>query len=335
MLDVIVMGSATLDVFLELESGSQQDKQRICFERGGKFLVENLQIAIGGGGTNVAVGLARLGYKVAYLGKIGSQSNAQRVLQELKQNKVRTQLINTGQGRTGYSVILNADHGDRSILAFKGSNNDLRWEDIPQRGLKARWLYASSLVGQSWETLKKVVVHCHKLGMGICFNPSSYLVQKGAKFLQPVLRYTNVLILNRDEAKLLVNSIKVRGKAAAITSLKDLFKALHALGPIVVCITEGKQGVHVSNGSNYHTIPANKRIKPVDTTGAGDAFGVGFLAGILARYEPVRVAQMGAINAESVIRHYGTKAGLLTWKEMKQALKKLKQSGSKISVKPL
>lgn len=323
MLDVITMGSATVDVFVDLDPGSQKDGRMLCVERGNKALIEKLVTATGGGGTNVAVALSRLGYKTAYIGKIGMGANSKRVLNDLKTNKVKTHLVDHGRGRTGYSIILNAGSGDRSILSFKGSNNDIRWQDIPMRKVKARWLYATSMIGQSWIALEKVVAHCHKRGMGVCFNPSSYLTKKGQGFLKLVLRLTNILILNLAEAKLLVGESY---------GLKDLFVAIHKMGPLIVCITEGKKGAHISDGSNYYSLSADIKLKVVENTGAGDAFGAGFLAGLMARYDVVTAAKMGMTNAEAVLRFYGAKEGLLSWR----ALRQLAESRPcKISVRPL
>ena len=91
MYDVITVGSATVDVyakteFSELLKGKNKE-ECIAYPVGSKILINELTLTSGGGGTNTAVALARLGHKVAFLGKIGSKENSKRVIDDLKKEE--------------------------------------------------------------------------------------------------------------------------------------------------------------------------------------------------------------------------------------------------------
>ena len=275
MYDVITVGSAAVDAFVRtefyrmLKCGYKQTC--IAYPVGSKILVEELNITVGGGGTNTAVALKRLGHKVAFIGKIGLGQNSRRIINNLKDEKVDISLVvRSKQARAGYSIILDSKNHDRTILVFKGSNNDLKFSEINLKKLKAKWFYFSTMMGASFKTLEKLASYAVKNNIKIMFNISSYLAKKGPSYLRNILKKVDILVLNKEEASTLV------GK----DNIQNLLKKLHKLGPKIISITDGKHGVSVlHNGIIYHGKPHN--IKVVDRTGAGDAFSSSFLSGIM------------------------------------------------------
>ncbi len=312
MYDVITVGSGTIDCFMD--TGSRLFKNvkggSVKVPFGSKILVENLEINTGGGGTNTAVSLSRLGLKVAWLGKIGSGSNSRRILEQMKREKIDTSLVCRAKGsRTGFSVILDAKGHDRTILAFKGSNDDLSWNEVKKSKIRAKWLYCSSMVGKSFKTLEKIVAFARKNNIKVAFNPSSYLAKRGAGYLKKMIKNTNLLVMNDEEAGYLTKTRNIR------KSLKNLAK----LGPEIVVITQGKRGCHAYDGKKTYSIKPHN-IKVIEATGAGDSFASAFLAGMMKKNDIKFALKLGLANAESVITRYGTKNKLLTWNE---ALKKI------------
>ena len=304
MYDVITVGSATVDAFVDTENKLFIGKKRIHVPFGSKLLIEDLRFDIGGGGTNCAVALSRLGLKTGYVGKIGVGTNSQRIVNLLKKEKISLSLVSRGGERTGFSIILDAKGHDRTILAYKGSNDDLRYSDIKKNKLNTKWFYFTSMMGESFQTLKKLAVFAEKNKIKILFNPSSYLARKGKGYIMEILKRCNILILNKEEAGLLLNK----------SSVKSLLLGLYKLGPEIVVITEGVKGVYAYNGEqSYFLKPHN--IKVLEATGAGDSFGAGFLAGMIKKDDVEFALQLGLAEAESVITHYGAKNKLLKWGE--------------------
>lgn len=326
MYDVITVGSAAVDVYVKTEfSETLNGKNReecIAYPVGSKILINELTLTSGGGGTNTAVALARLGHKVAFLGKMGSKENSRRVLDDLKRERVDTSLIvSSKKGRTGYSIILDSIKHDRTILVFKGSNNDLRINEIKLKKLRTKWFYFSTMMEESFRTLEKLASYAVKNNIKIMFNISSYLAKKGTRYLGNILKKINILVLNKEEACILV------GKG----SIDVLLKKLHKLGPETVAITDGKRGVYIFN-NNYFYYGKPHNIKVIESTGAGDAFASSFLSGMIKKNDIEFAMKLGMANAESVIQHHGAKNILLGYKE---ALNIIKKRPTKISKRKL
>lgn len=327
MYDVITVGSSTVDAFAKTNFSElikimrpEGETDFLAYPTGAKILIEELRFTTGGGATNTAVSLARLGHKVAFLGKLGGDENADFIIKKLKKEKVDI-IASKGKGLSGYSMILDSLEHDRTILAYKGANNEFKYKDIPLKKIKTRWLYFSAMMGKSFEALEKLSVFAKKKGIKVAFNPSSYLAKKGKDFLSKILSNTSILILNDEEAKLIVGS----GKA------EELLIQLSELGPEIVVITMGGKGAAVYDGKFVY-IAKPKKIKPVETTGAGDAFASSFLSGIIKKNNIEFAIRLAQANAGSVIQHHGAKNKLLNYK---QALDFIRKGNLKIKKKEI
>ncbi len=316
MYDVITVGSATVDVFADSESElikirtAKETEEWIAYPSGAKILIKNIEFYTGGGGTNTAVCLSRLGHKVAYVGKLGDDSNSDMVLDELKVERVDFLGVRT-KGMCGYSVILTNLDRDRSILAYKGVNNELRYDELNMRKLKTKWFYFSAMMKDSFETLEKLAAYAEKNKIRIAFNPSNYLAEKGTTFLSKILSRTEMVILNKEEAELLV------GKGPVI----ELIRRIMGCGPKLVVVTDGKKGAHTwHKGTYYHIVPANVQV--LDTTGAGDSFAASILSGMIKKNDIEFSLKLAQANAESNVMFPGAKNKVLTYKEALAALKK-------------
>ncbi|MBT3304617.1 carbohydrate kinase family protein [Candidatus Woesearchaeota archaeon] len=300
MLDVVCMGSSTIDLFVNVNKSMKQ------IHPGDKTLVSNLDYETGGGGTNGAVSLARLGCKVAYLGKVGDDHNGERILKELKKENVKVIKTKLSKLRTSFSVLLETKEKDRTIFTFKGANNDLSLDDFKLKKVRAKWLYMTTHLNKSFKTCKEVARYVKKRNTKILFNPSQYLAKQKSK-ISPILKLTDIIVLNKVEAQLMTKSK---------SGTKQLAKIISSYGPKTVIITEGKKGVYYFDGVNEFKIPA-KPTKVVSTAGAGDAFTSGFLAARIKGEDIKTALNIGMKNASSVLKHLGTKNKLLTWSEMR------------------
>ncbi len=308
MFDVITVGSATVDAFVRTGNklfGKAQHNNCVMVPFGSKILVDDLRFEIGGGGTNTAVALRRIGLKVAYLGSVGVGNNSSMVLNLLKKEKVDTSLVQSGGGRTGFSVILDASGHDRTILTFKGNNDQLDFDRIPKGRLKTKWFYFSAMLNKSFGTQKKLAAFAVKNKIKIAYNPSAYLARMGAGYIKPILLKTDLLVLNREEAAYLV------GKQSIQNTLKKLLR----LGPKIVAVTDGARNAYVTDGNEvFWTNPPN--IHVVESTGAGDAFASTLLAMIMKNKTLGFALAAAVANSQSVISHHGPKNILLSYSEV-------------------
>jgi ribokinase len=319
MYDVITVGSATVDVFAKTHFSElikiidpKGETDLLAFPSGAKILIDELEFTTGGGGTNTAVALTRLGHKVGFIGKLGTGTNSDFIHRNLKKEKIDL-LCSHGKGHAGYSVILDTLEHDRTILTYKGINDELRNEDVPYKKLKTKWFYFGAMLEESFRTLERLAEFAQQRNIKIAFNPSTYLAEKGVHQLKHIISRTELLVLNKEEACLLVGKDTMEGL---------LFK-LRNLGPKIVVITDGKNDLYVIY-EKYIYSSKPPFVKIIDTTGAGDAFAASFLCGIIKKKDIEFAIKLGIVNSQSVITHYGAKNLLLTFNEAMKQIKKIK-----------
>ncbi|MGV8168812.1 MAG: carbohydrate kinase family protein [Candidatus Nanoarchaeia archaeon] len=282
----------------------------LAYPLGAKILVQELHFEIGGGGTNTAVSFARLGLKTGYLGKIGRDNNGLQVYNLLHREKIS--FLGTFGEKTGYSVVLDSQADDRTILTFKGCNDEFDFRKSDKKNLKTKWFYLCSMTNSSFKSLIDCAVFAGKNKIKVAFNPSRYIVLKGAKSLMPIFKNTNVLVLNREEAEILSGKKELE---ESLFQLKEWIKDY-------VVVTDGGNGCWCFDGQKIIRARPLKNIKIKETTGAGDAFASAFVAGLMKGKDAVSSVKMGMLQSESVIRYIGAKNILLSERKMSQLLKK-------------
>lgn len=319
MYDIITIGSATFDVFAKTDAelititANNSKEQLIAYPSGSKILMKSLHFSVGGGGTNTAVAASRLGLKTAYLGNIGKDDHGRQILDLLK--KERVDFLGTiSEDMTNYSVILDSNDEDRTILVYKDASEKLQWKNIDKERLMAKWFYFCAI---DIKILEKLSEYAHKKGIKVAFNPSNYIASKGSEYLKKILKNTDLLILNDEEAALLVGKYP----------LPIQLSRLQALGPKIVVITLGSLGAEVIYSDIIYGCDAIK-VKVHETTGAGDTFGSSFLSGLILKNSVEYGLKLGIANSSSVVSAIGPKKGLLKSSEADNLISK-----SKIKIK--
>jgi ribokinase len=298
--DIVTFGSAVIDTFIHTDVYEKKDF--ISYPVGEKILIENLKFSVGGGGTNTAVAFSRLGLKTGCICGIGDDVNGMKILQCLKKEKVKFIGKLDLHEMSGYSAILDSRGGERTILTYKGANNGIKLRDLRTREIKTKWLYYSALLGNSFKTQKKLARIFYKRGTKIAFNPSSYIINN--EDIRSILRITEVLILNKEEAEMLKKRYEARG---------ETIKALRSLGPKIVIITNKDYPVVCYDGKQFYYTKPHK-IKVVERTGAGDAFASGFVAGRIVGWPINRCLKLALLESEAVIMSRGAKNNLIRMK---------------------
>ena len=285
---------------------------------GAKILVDALCACPGGSGINSSISLSRLGFKVGTVTKLGTDLNADSILHTLKKENVSFLGVK-GKGNTGFSVVFSGLRGNRTLLSYKGNNDKLSSRDIVQSKLKTKWFYFGTMLNTSWKTQCTLARYAKKNGINILFNPSLYLAERGRKFLQPVLSACSLLILNKEEASAI---------AGSAGNVKTLLKKLQRNIPLVV-ITDGPHGAQAYNGMTFYSVHP-KRVTVKEPTGAGDAFGSGYMAAIIKGKTLEEALTWGTVNSASVIGYTGGQRGLLKEAELPEWLARTKSSEMKV-----
>jgi len=319
MYDVITVGSNTIDVFAYTErtrsiliKGIGDETTYISYPAGSKLLIDELDFYIGGGGTNTAAGLKKMGLSVGYIGRLGNDDNGQKILEYLEDESIDFLGCKSDDPdeKNGYSIVLDSIEKQRTILAYKGANNLLRLDDIDLKSCDTKWFYLCSMVGDSFDVLKGLASYSIKNSIKYLFNPSNYLAEKGPEYLSEVLRHAYILVCNYEEAKLLAQGSDIKG----------ILKKIKSYGPKIVVITGGSKPVYCIDIDDiiYQVNPLDVRIAEV--TGAGDSFGSAFLASYIKETDTSIALKVAIANASSVLQYKGAKRKLLDYSEAKRII---------------
>lgn len=308
MFDIITIGSATRDVLLKAEgfelrkhadspSGIEQ-----CFPLGSKLEIQEIVFTTGGGGTNAAVTFGRQGFKSACVGVIGNDINGREVLEKLKQEKVKPLFQVHDDDATAYSVILVHPNAERTILSYKGEGQHFDVERVPFGKLKAKWFYISSLGGH-YDLFEALVNHAVKNGIKVACNLGGKEIELGLEKIKLLLAQIDIFITNKEEAVSLLGEKQTRDAEWILGELQKIVKG-------IVVLTDGHNGVKVGAGGREFS--AGVPDSPVvERTGAGDAFGSGFVTEYMRSGDIVKSIQLATANASSVVTKFGAKAGIL------------------------
>lgn len=313
--DIITVGSAVIDAFVETKL--REKNREMILPVGHKLLVDHLGFATGGGGTNTAATFSKMGLKTGFLGKLGRDENAKVILKELKEKKVDFLGVQ-GREPTGYSVVIDSKYRDRTILTFRGANENLRFEELKKSKLDTGWFYFSTMNEKSLETQVKLSEIARKNGARIAYNPGAHIISAEREKVLRILKRCEVLILNEIEAENLVG-----------TNDEEAFDKIRKLGPKVVAITYGENGNKVYDGNFLYRSDVNN-VKVVERTGAGDAFAAGFLTAYIKLNDVEKAVKIGSANAESVIQKKGAKNGILYWGEALRKMNSIRVSSKRI-----
>lgn len=307
MPDVLCVGSATVDHFLTITTSFS------AIHPGDKVLAKDFVVHTGGGASNAAVALRKLGVNARLLTKLGKDHNAAFILKELQQFHVTNAARQRSRKPTDVAFIVSSakDH-NRIIYVHKGASEDLAVADCP-RQLNVPWIYLASVTGKAFPVALFLTQQARRKNLQLLFNPSLYLAEQGKRKLSLILKSTTLLVLNKEEAR-----------AVLLRKEKDislLLQGLQKLGPKTVIITDGPRKLSALHaGKIYSLTPPH--VPVVETTGAGDAFTAALLAGIVKGLPFADALRLGEANASSVIQKVGAKEGLLSAAGAKRFLKK-------------
>lgn len=309
MLDVITIGTATRDAFVRSQEFKIKSSpmflagESLCLPAGAKIDVDDIVFATGGGATNAAVTFARQGFHTACLCRIGNDVSGREVLANLKSEGVSTGLVVEDHNlKTAYAILILAPNGERTILVYRGASEKFEKNNINFRTLQAKWFYVSGSV--PLEVLNIILNRAGEIGAKTAINPAKSQIRLGLKGLADILEKINVLILNREEGAYLTG-IDYKKE-------EKIFKTLDEHVEGLVVLTDGPKGVLVSNGRSIFEAGIFKNETVVDRTGAGDAFGSGFVAGLMARDDIQYAIKLASANAASVVEKIGAKEGIVT-----------------------
>ena len=296
---VAVLGAAAMDWVARVRELPRRD--------GIAYADEYLPMP-GGSGGNVAVGVSRLGHGVRFLGVLGGDEGGRLLLDEFKAAGVDVSAVRVDPDQRSSACFIALDaRGERLIFSLGG----VALYDRPEQ-VQPAWLNGVPVlfIADAYAEVAVQAMDCLDKGARVVFNPGGLMAAAGSDYLEPFLRRADVLIASRVEAETMT------GLAEAEPAARELARR----GPGVVMVTLGSRGALVLEGDHLTNVPALPVRSVVDTTGAGDAFSSGVLAGHLEGLSWVESARLGCAAASVKIGHLGARGGLLDRRQLETLL---------------
>lgn len=337
MFDVITIGSATMDVFVECDdanivsaSTKCSKSEFMCYPYGAKVEVTEFTSNTGGGGVNTALNFANFGFKTSAICKIGDDIYSKGVLEALEKSTLDlSNVIQDKSVSTGFSIILLSFQGDRTVLAQRGANATLKKSEINFDAIKqAKFLYIAPLSGESNKVLTSIVEFANQNGIKVCFNAGTTSIKRGFEYIKKIIDTAQIVVMNKEEASM-CTKIDVRPDSRNETfsnelihpDVKEMLKKLKINEKQIIVITDGKTGAYAYDGEKFYQC-SNFPAKVISTLGAGDAFASTFCAALERTNSDIGKSLMYAsVNSASVVSNFGASEGFLTFDEIEDKLK--------------
>lgn len=301
---ILSVGAATQDVFLanspEFNPISVDATHDLVeLELGSKIDVNNIEILTGGGATNAAVTFSRQGLKSSFMGVIGDDLTGDQILKVLDEEYVDTSRVERiSSHKTDYSTIIIAPNGERTILTYRGASGYITADNFELKYGEFNWVYVSNLAGRT-DAISKLFEESSKKGALIAWNPGKKELAHPGK-VRALLQYVSVLILNKEEAQLIFEG----GSTEELVRSGSQFVS-------TIIITDGSNGSWAVSDKKMIRAGMYEDVNSIDRTGAGDAFGSGFISQIAQGANLKQAILFASANSTSVIQALGAKTGIL------------------------
>ena len=262
--DILTIGDMNVDLVIGLSDETPQFGQV-------EQWIPDYFLEMGGSACIFACQAAKLGMRVAILGRVGVDSFGELMVQRLNESGVDTHLVRMDpELKTGLSLALCRPNGDRSILTYAGTLNAVYLRDITDDFLRlGRHIHYCSYYLQTnlLPSVPTILQRAKELGLTISIDTNWDPDENWDGGLYECLRLADIFLPNEREARVITRCEDLSG---AIQRLVDL-------GPLTV-VKMGVEGVRVANRERQFTIPVEVVAHPVDTVGAGDSFDGGFIS---------------------------------------------------------
>lgn len=310
LLDVVGIGNAIMDIISHAEDA---DLVRLGLERGAmsligsdraKFLFEEMGARVqlsGGSAGNTVAGLASLGAKTGYIGKVARDSFGDAFRHDITSLGVRFTTMASSEGPpTAQSLIFVTPDGQRTMNTFLGACVNLAPEDLDIDLIRsAKVLYLEGYLfdpPQAKEAFYVAARAAQNAGRKVALTLSDpFCVDRHREAFQHLIE-NHVDILFANEVELL-----------SLCETYDWNQAIESISSRVefAALTRGPKGSLIVTSDQAIVLPAAEPTAIVDTTGAGDLYAAGVLFGIVSEYSPRDSGWLGSLAAAEVISHFG------------------------------
>lgn len=321
---VLCLGNALVDIITQLESDSILETLNL--PKGSMQLVDSdvskmvqnatsslkSSLQTGGSAANTANGIANLGVGSAFIGMVGEDKLGEFYINDMVENSIEPRFFKSKTTSTGCAVALVSKDGERTFATYLGAAIELRAELLRKELFQGYdYFHIEGYLIVNNDLIRKAIELAKHEGLNVSIDFASYnVVEENLDFLKEICKSVDIIFANEQEAKAFTNK-------EAEDSLEEISQICE-----IAVVKIGKKGSLIKSGDKKVIIGKRERTC-VDTTGAGDMYAAGFLAGLCLGRDLEVCGQMGSILASEVIEVYGAKMDSLTWDRIKKEISSL------------
>ncbi len=323
-LDFLAVGDTVIDAFIELEEATvhcniDNSNCTISMRWGDKIPYKDVEVIYAvGNSPNAATSAARLGLSSGLMSHVGQDENGEKCLATIREQGISTDFMTTeASKKTNYHYVLR--YGAERTILIKHEEFGYNLAKQTEGKTTPTWIYLSSVAKNSLPYHAEIATWIQENNIKLAFQPGTFQIKLGTEVLKDLYANTEIFFCNKEEAERILKTPKA--------SIEDLLKGIYALGPKIVCVTDGINGAYATDGTSGWFIPIYPDPKPpISRTGAGDAFSSTFTSAIALGKNIEEALTWGPINSMSVVQQIGAQKGLLTRAELEEYLAKAPES---------
>ena len=310
-IDVTTIGNAIVDIIAQCNDKFLEEfkiikaSMDLIDEQRSMTLFNNLEkpkIISGGSAANTAVGIAALGSKAAFIGKVKDDELGNTFKVDIQKVGVSFSTALESDGpRTASSIILVTPDAERSMNTFLGACVNLDVKDLDENLIKNSkivylegYLFDPPKAKEAFIKAAEIAKNEQNL-VSMTLSDSFCVERHRSDFISFIQNHVDILFCNEDEIKSLFEC----DLEAAKSKVQDMGKE--------TVITLGSKGSTVFKGDSWTSIDAFKPKSITDTTGAGDLFAAGYLHGRSQNLSTEKCGKIGSVSASEIISHVGAR----------------------------
>jgi sugar/nucleoside kinase (ribokinase family) len=331
MQDILGIGNAICDVIVRIDENIlnkfalTKGSMSLCSEEESSkllaYLTANnyeLTVCSGGSVANTINYLSQYNLNTAFLGNVSQGDYGKRFQADLQATNVKFYNSDSNITKTAKSIILVTPDGERTMYTSLGCAANLGLENLNLEQICAsKYIY---IEGYLWDqpktikTIKEIIYYAkeqHNSKIVFSLSDSFCVERHHGIFFELVMNHIDILFANEDEINCL---FKLNNFA---TNKEQIQKTISNSGLELIAVTQNDQGCTLINKDNFYKV-ATKKVKPLDTTGAGDSFAAGFLYGLLTKMDIVDAAKIANYIAAQIVTYLGARPKVILPKNINE-----------------
>lgn len=341
---IVTIGAVTKDLFLrsdalptiEQKTDLGELQQFLAIAYGSKINLTSLATGYGGGALNSGISFNRAGYDVTCYSRMGNDQIGSEIRNWLLHHAITAEQVTIDPTLpSAQSFILPCANKDRIIFTYRGALQELRLTTIPQQ---TTGVYCTAIGHNAAAQLPNLLQQARQSGCQVAMNPGIHQLQTVGTSLRNALAVTDIFILNAEESAIFAQQLPLElqpssngggqlfrrliTKNGVAYCVRSYMHAVRALGPRIVIVTNGSEGVYVATNTAFYFHPSLPAAI-VNTIGAGDAFGSAFCATLWQGKSIPKAIQVGLLNSKFVIETEDANSGIKPFLQLYAAAEEL------------